>query len=163
MHSTQHRVLTGNEALYFGVTSRGGNARDDDGELANRQEVGLAPPYIYGLAPPFGSPSLLAPKRHRVLPSEAAEQQRKRVKKCNATRELSGKFMEFRQQQDQKYAVQRRVQEQLKQEALYKEQLLYLERRPERQLHQMQNEHHQLLVVAQHQMQHEHQLLKDLV
>jgi hypothetical protein len=71
--------------------------------------------------------------------------------------------MEFNQQQAQKNAVQRRAQEQLKQEALYKEQLLYLERRPERQLHQMQNEHHQLLVVAQHHQQGLGRGLKDLV
>jgi hypothetical protein len=69
--------------------------------------------------------------------------------------------MEFRQQQDQKYAVQRRVQEQLKQEALYKEQLLYLERRPERQLQQPQMEHqHQLQLLHQlHQLQNEQRQL----
>jgi hypothetical protein len=39
----QHRVFTGIEALCFGVLSPGGNARDNDGEFANRQEVGLTP------------------------------------------------------------------------------------------------------------------------
>jgi hypothetical protein len=44
----QHRVFIGIGigAFFFGLLSPGGNARDNDGDFANRQEVGLSPPYF---------------------------------------------------------------------------------------------------------------------
>ena len=42
----QHRLFIALEALFFGTLSPGGNARDDDGDFANMQEVGLSPPFV---------------------------------------------------------------------------------------------------------------------
>ena len=42
----QHRVFIGLEALFFGTLSPGGNARDDDGDFANMQGVGLSPAFV---------------------------------------------------------------------------------------------------------------------
>ena len=38
--------MIGLEALFLGTLSPGGNARDDDGDFANMQGVGLSPPFV---------------------------------------------------------------------------------------------------------------------
>jgi hypothetical protein len=120
--SEQNRLLSALEAFYCCVVLLGGGDNN-----MNKQELGLDP---------YFPPKPQTPEEIATAAAKKVQRAAQKVQGKNSmqTLELSGKYMGYRQQQTQKYAEQRRVQVQLEQEARYKEQLLHLERRPERQL-----------------------------